>query len=60
MRDNDWLLAHLDAAVSIMSMNPNTPRQELHNRLRLSGVEKDEIIARLERMGVINNGVGRR
>jgi hypothetical protein len=60
MRDNDWLLAHLDAAVSIMSMNPNTTRQELHNRLRLSGVEMDEIIARLERMGVINNGVGRR
>jgi hypothetical protein len=37
MRDTDWLMAHLDAAVSIMRTQPTTSRHELANRLRLSG-----------------------
>jgi hypothetical protein len=59
MRDNDWLLAHLDAAEAILRANPNTTRQELGNRLRLSGVEADEIALRLWRMGATRSPLTR-
>jgi DNA-binding Lrp family transcriptional regulator len=60
MRDTDWLMAHLDAAVSIMRTHPNTSRHELANRLRLSGPEIADIFARLERIGIIKGAIGAR
>ena len=43
MRDTDWILTHLDVAISVLRAYPNATRRDLERRLLLSTVEMDEI-----------------